>query len=58
MSLFGKKSERKPSGTLVLYTTKLGATRRYAEPMDARDFLDEVDIASIIPAVRFGKEEE
>ena len=39
MSLFGKKSERKPGGTLVLYTTKHGATQRYAErigePMDA-----------------------
>lgn len=39
MSLFGKKSERKPGGTLVLYTSKHGATQRYAErigePMDA-----------------------
>ena len=39
MSLFGKKSERKPGGTLVLYTTRHGATQRYAErigePMDA-----------------------
>ena len=39
MSLFGKRSERKPGGTLVLYTTKHGATQRYAErigePLDA-----------------------
>ena len=38
-SLFGKKKERKPGGTLVLYTTKHGATQRYAEriaaPLDA-----------------------
>lgn len=38
-SLFGKKSKRKPGGTLVLYTTRHGATMRYAqrigEPMDA-----------------------
>ncbi len=38
-SLFGKKNKRKPGGTLVLYTTKHGATMRYAqrigEPMDA-----------------------
>lgn len=31
MSLFGKKSERKPGGALVLYTSKHGATQRYAE---------------------------
>lgn len=39
MSLFGKKNERTPGGTLVLYTSKHGATQRYAErigePMDA-----------------------
>ena len=39
MSLFGKKSDRKPGGALVLYTTKHGATQRYAqriaEPLDA-----------------------
>lgn len=39
MSLFGKKNDRKPGGTLVLYTTKHGATQRYAErigePQDA-----------------------
>lgn len=39
MSLFGKKSERRSGGTLVLYTTKHGATQRYAqriaEPLDA-----------------------
>ena len=39
MSLFGKKSERKPGGALVLYTSKHGATQRYAEriaePLDA-----------------------
>ncbi|MBQ8228240.1 MAG: hypothetical protein IJZ88_04430 [Clostridia bacterium] len=39
MSLFGKKSERKAGGALVLYTTKHGATQRYAEriaqPLDA-----------------------
>ncbi|MGN0776591.1 MAG: flavodoxin domain-containing protein [Candidatus Ventricola sp.] len=38
-SLFGKKKERRPGGTLVLYTTKHGATQRYAEriaqPLDA-----------------------
>lgn len=38
-SLFGKKSKRKHGGTLVLYTTRHGATMRYAqrigEPMDA-----------------------
>lgn len=38
-SLFGKKNKRKPGGALVLYTTKHGATQRYAqrigEPMDA-----------------------
>ncbi len=38
-SLFGKKNKRKPGGTLVLYTTRHGATMRYAqrigEPMDA-----------------------
>ena len=38
-SLFGRKKERKPGGTLVLYTTKHGATQRYAEriaqPLDA-----------------------
>jgi len=38
-SLFGKKNKRKPGGTLVLYTTKHGATQRYAErigqPLDA-----------------------
>lgn len=37
-ALFGKK-QRKPGGTLVLYTTKHGATQRYAEriaqPLDA-----------------------
>lgn len=37
-ALFGKK-KRKPGGTLVLYTTKHGATQRYAEriaqPLDA-----------------------
>lgn len=36
---FGKKNKRKPGGTLVLYTTKHGATMRYAqrigEPTDA-----------------------
>lgn len=36
---FGKKNKRKPGGTLVLYTTKHGATQRYAErigqPLDA-----------------------
>lgn len=36
---FGKKKERTPGGTLVLYTTKHGATQRYAEriaqPLDA-----------------------
>ena len=36
---FGKKNKRKPGGALVLYTTKHGATMRYAErigqPMDA-----------------------
>ena len=39
MSLFGKKNDRKPGGTLVLYTSKHGATQRYAEriaePLDA-----------------------
>ena len=39
VSLFGKKKERKPGGVLVLYTTKHGATQRYAErvaqPLDA-----------------------
>lgn len=39
MSLFGKKNERKPGGTLILYTTKHGATQRYAQrigrPLDA-----------------------
>ena len=39
MSLFGKKNDRKPGGTLMLYTTKHGATQRYAErigePLDA-----------------------
>lgn len=38
-SLFGKKSARKPGGALVLYTTRHGATQRYAEriaqPLDA-----------------------
>lgn len=38
-SLFGKKKARKPGGALVLYTTKHGATQRYAErigePLDA-----------------------
>lgn len=38
-SLFGKKDKRKPGGALVLYTTKHGATQRYAQrigqPMDA-----------------------
>ena len=38
-ALFGKKNQRKPGGTLVLYTTRHGATMRYAqrigEPMDA-----------------------
>ena len=38
-SLFGKKKERRPGGTLVLYTTRHGATQRYAEriaqPLDA-----------------------
>jgi len=38
-SLFGKKNERRPGGALVLYTTKHGATQRYAErigqPLDA-----------------------
>jgi len=38
-SLFKKKRERKPGGTLVLYTTKHGATQRYAQriaqPLDA-----------------------
>ena len=38
-SLFGKKNKRKPGGTLVLYTTKHGATQRYAQrigqPLDA-----------------------
>ena len=38
-SLFGKKKERRPGGTLVLYTTKHGATQRCAEriaqPLDA-----------------------
>lgn len=36
---FGKKHARKPGGALVLYTTKHGATQRYAqrigEPLDA-----------------------
>ena len=36
---FGKKNKRKPGGALVLYTTKHGATMRYAErigqPLDA-----------------------
>ena len=36
---FGKKSKRRPGGALVLYTTKHGATQRYAErigqPLDA-----------------------
>ena len=35
----GKKNKRKPGGALVLYTTKHGATQRYAErigqPLDA-----------------------
>ena len=39
MSLFGKKNDRKPGGALVLYTSKHGATQRYAEriaePLDA-----------------------
>lgn len=39
MSLFSRKNERKPGGTLILYTTKHGATQRYAErigePLDA-----------------------
>lgn len=38
-SLFGRKKERRPGGALVLYTTKHGATQRYAEriaqPLDA-----------------------
>lgn len=38
-SLFGKKNKRKPGGTLVLYTTRHGATMRYAQrvgqPLDA-----------------------
>lgn len=38
-SLFGKKNKRKPGGALVLYTTKHGATQRYAQrigqPLDA-----------------------
>ena len=38
-ALFGKKKERTPGGALVLYTTKHGATQRYAEriaqPLDA-----------------------
>lgn len=38
-SLFRKKTKRKPGGTLVLYTTRHGATQRYAEriaePLDA-----------------------
>lgn len=38
-SLFGRKKERKPGGALVLYTSKHGATQRYAEriaqPLDA-----------------------
>ena len=38
-ALFGRKKTRKPGGTLVLYTTKHGATQRYAEriaaPLDA-----------------------
>lgn len=38
-ALFGKKKERKPGGALVLYTTKHGATQRFAEriaePLDA-----------------------
>ena len=38
-ALFGKKNQRKPGGTLVLYTTKHGATQRYAQrigqPLDA-----------------------
>lgn len=37
--LFGKKKERKPGGALVIYTTRHGATQRYAEriaqPLDA-----------------------
>ena len=37
--LFGRKSERKPGGALVLYTTKHGSTQRFAErigePLDA-----------------------
>jgi len=38
-SLFGKKNRRKSGGALVLYTTKHGATQRYAQrigiPLDA-----------------------
>lgn len=38
-ALLGRKKERKPGGALVLYTTKHGATQRYAEriaqPLDA-----------------------
>ena len=38
-ALFGKKNQRKPGGTLVLYTTRHGATQRYAQrigqPLDA-----------------------
>ena len=38
-SLFGKKNKREPGGALVLYTTKHGATMRYAQriaqPLDA-----------------------
>lgn len=38
-SLFGKKNARRPGGALVLYTTRHGATQRYAEriaqPLDA-----------------------
>lgn len=38
-SRFGKRKERKPGGALVLYTTRHGATQRYAErvaqPLDA-----------------------
>ena len=38
-SLFGKKNKRKPGGALVLYTTRHGATMRYAQrigqPLDA-----------------------
>lgn len=38
-ALLGKKKERRPGGALVLYTTRHGATQRYAEriaqPLDA-----------------------